>query len=191
MVLEAPPFDLALLSRDEIARIPMSWGEYLGFNCERKTEYVDGEVLIMPPTPYFHDAIVSRLARKLFVAFPELEALFSGSYCFYGNERKPDISLIDHAPTGTYIEDPPLVAVEVLSPSTRSEDLGPKSAQYAATGVGQYWIVDPRAETIWIRTNVNGEWLTTATISTDNPSATIQVAEFGPISIDWHEIFDR
>ena len=46
------------------------------------------------------------------------------------------------------IEAAPDIVVEVLSPSTRSRDLGKKKALYARFGVREYWIVDPVARTI-------------------------------------------
>ena len=41
------------------------------------------------------------------------------------------------------IEAPPLLVVEILSPSTRKVDRGLKSRRYAELGVPHYWIVDP------------------------------------------------
>ena len=42
---------------------------------------------------------------------------------------------------------PPLLAVEVLSPSTRLVDLNLKKARYEAAGCSSYWVFDPdRAE---------------------------------------------
>jgi Uma2 family endonuclease len=37
----------------------------------------------------------------------------------------------------------PLLAVEVLSPSTRHIDLGLKRSRYEAAGCPSYWVVDP------------------------------------------------
>ncbi len=42
----------------------------------------------------------------------------------------------------------PLLAVEVLSPSTAKYDRGAKRQRYQAAGVGQYWIVDLDARLI-------------------------------------------
>jgi Uma2 family endonuclease len=38
--------------------------------------------------------------------------------------------------------------VEILSPSTRSRDLGIKLRRYAAAGVPHYWTLDPRTGTL-------------------------------------------
>ena len=46
------------------------------------------------------------------------------------------------------IEAAPDIVVEILSPSTRSRDLGKKMRLYARFGVPEYWIVDPVARTI-------------------------------------------
>jgi len=42
----------------------------------------------------------------------------------------------------------PLLAVEVLSPSTRRFDLHPKRARYEAAGCANFWVVDPDAPSI-------------------------------------------
>ena len=46
------------------------------------------------------------------------------------------------------IEGVPDLVVEILSPSTRSRDLGRKMRRYAAAGVRHYWVADPRARTL-------------------------------------------
>ena len=48
----------------------------------------------------------------------------------------------------------PDLAIEILSPSNRSNDLIRKKRIYAAHGVREYWIVDGEAETVtrfWLR----------------------------------------
>lgn len=42
----------------------------------------------------------------------------------------------------------PDLVVEVLSPSTEERDRGIKFEDYAAHGVGEYWLIDPDVETI-------------------------------------------
>lgn len=44
---------------------------------------------------------------------------------------------------GKYLLDPPLLAVEVLSPSTRRFDRLTKLSVYEDAGVASYWLVDP------------------------------------------------
>ena len=48
----------------------------------------------------------------------------------------------------TIIEGAPVLAVEVLSPSDRVEEINEKIAEYLACGVGMVWIVDPYIRTV-------------------------------------------
>jgi Uma2 family endonuclease len=47
-----------------------------------------------------------------------------------------------------YVDGPPDLAVEVLSPSTRRRDELVKLGRYEQLGVTEYWVVDPDAETV-------------------------------------------
>jgi Uma2 family endonuclease len=47
-------------------------------------------------------------------------------------------------------EPPPLLVVEVVSPSTQSEDYRAKYAEYSVLDISEYWIVDPLATKITI-----------------------------------------
>ena len=64
----------------------------------------------------------------------------------------PDLLFISrkrlHLVGPTAIEGPPDLVVEILSPATRSRDLGAKMALYARFGVREYWVVDPVARSI-------------------------------------------
>ncbi len=50
----------------------------------------------------------------------------------------------------TLIDGPPLLAVEVLSPSDRNEDVREKVLEYLAAGVAVVWIVDPYFRTVQV-----------------------------------------
>ncbi len=52
--------------------------------------------------------------------------------------------------TDANVQGPPDLVVEVLSPSTRDRDMGVKSHIYARFGVREYWIVDPKVDTLSI-----------------------------------------
>jgi len=57
---------------------------------------------------------------------------------------QPDVLVARREDLGTArLERPPLLVVEVLSPSTRLTDLGTKRLAYEAAGVPAYWLVDP------------------------------------------------
>ena len=61
-------------------------------------------------------------------------------------EVQPDILVAPRAQfTERDLPAPPLLAVEVLSPSTRRVDLLLKRDRYEEAGIASYWIVDPGA----------------------------------------------
>ena len=67
---------------------------------------------------------------------------------------------------------PPLLVIEVLSPSTSHLDHGRKRAIYAETGIPHYWIVDPEAPAITIYHLADGAY-TQAARATGNESLTL------------------
>lgn len=60
---------------------------------------------------------------------------------------QPDVMICcDKSQTKTgVLRGAPAFVLEVLSPSTRSRDLGEKVTLYSETGVKEYWLVDPKA----------------------------------------------
>ncbi|MDQ3663476.1 MAG: Uma2 family endonuclease, partial [Actinomycetota bacterium] len=56
----------------------------------------------------------------------------------------------------------PVLAVEVLSPSTRRFDLGRKRAAYARDGIVVYLLVDPLVPSIQVLTLEGGDYRETA-----------------------------
>ncbi|MEL6814390.1 MAG: Uma2 family endonuclease, partial [Cyanobacteria bacterium J06598_3] len=66
--------------------------------------------------------------------------------------RIPDITLITLAQAKSLLpreavikleEPPPLLVIEVVSPSTKKEDYKAKSTEYAVLNIPEYWIIDP------------------------------------------------
>jgi Uma2 family endonuclease len=55
-------------------------------------------------------------------------------------------------------ESPPILVVEVMSPSTQSTDLRAKRSEYAARQISEYWMIDPVAEGVWVLTLVDGQY---------------------------------
>ena len=77
-----------------------------------------------------------------------------------GKIREPDITFYaaDHEDRyHVQYADPPDLAVEVLSPSTRRIDRHEKAAEYAEAGVTEYWIVDPEGRSIEVLTGAGPE----------------------------------
>ncbi len=51
---------------------------------------------------------------------------------------------------------PPILVVEVVSPSTQTTDYRHKRSEYAVLGIQEYWLVDPVGEKVAILTLVSG-----------------------------------
>jgi Uma2 family endonuclease len=110
-------------------------------------ELIDG-MLIMTPAPVrIHQRVVASVYRILFAAAPpELEVLFAPFDVVLSDDTiiQPDV-LVARRDDFTERDLPkaPLLAVEVLSPSTRRYDLMLKFSRLEAAGCPSYWVVDP------------------------------------------------
>jgi Uma2 family endonuclease len=76
----------------------------------------------------------------VFVAFPD-GSRPAPDISWWGAERRPPVA------RGAMQRIPDLI-VEVLSPSTRANDLGVKRDLYMRSGVRELWLVDPDARTV-------------------------------------------
>jgi len=128
-------------------------------------ELIDGELIEMPsPTPE-HQRIVTRLGAKMlnFADEHELGEVFVAPLDTHLTETdayQPDVLFISDERrdiVGDRIEGAPDLVVEVLSPSTGYYDLTRKRRVYAETGVREYWIVDPKEQTIRVLERPGGE----------------------------------
>ena len=79
---------------------------------------------------------------------------------------QPDVlvaRLADFAPKR--LEAPPLLAVEVLSPSTRLLDLGSKKLLFEGAGVPSYWVLDPAGPRLLVFELVDGAYVQVADVT--------------------------
>lgn len=124
---------------------------------EQKTEFINGEVIMHSPSKLRHTEVSGYLLRLLF-AYVDKEDL--GLVVFEKtlisltrNDYEPDIAFFDRGKAVSFTPDqmqfpaPDFIA-EILSPSTERNDRRIKKQDYAAHGVGEYWIVDPVEQAI-------------------------------------------
>ena len=83
-----------------------------------------------------------------------------------------------------FAEETPLVVVEVLSRSTRTEDLLRKSVEYQRAGVGQYWILDRDAGTLTALIRGDDGWELGLELDAASPRGQIGVGEHGSVALD-------
>jgi Uma2 family endonuclease len=175
---------------DPLERVPMSWEQYLHLPERPRAEWVDGVAVIMnAPVSFGHGASAVRLASTVLSAVPELYVVSEVKLKMSDDlVRAPDIMVTDSVPADArWVSEPPLMVAEVLSRSTKSEDVLVKSAEYARFGIGQYWILDPENRTLEVMRNVEGGWHTLALLDDDNPEVTVVLAG-RPVSVDLRQV---
>jgi Uma2 family endonuclease len=128
------------------------WPESAG-----RTEIVDGELVMSPPPATKHQRICSYLGSLLFSFVTENrlgEFLTSAMHVILDDHvhYEPDLCFIRTSRAGivgeVFISGPPDLIIEVISESNRTHDTVVKFRDYAKYGVSEYWLVDPRDETI-------------------------------------------
>jgi Uma2 family endonuclease len=125
-------------------------------------ELIDGQLLITPAPLLNHQRAVGNLMALLHANCPaELEVLL-GPLEFRppaGHVLLPDLLVCRRAEVGPRSVNRLLLAVEVVSPSTRTADLLLKPALYEDAGVGSYWLFDPEAEALTVLELVEGVYI--------------------------------
>jgi Uma2 family endonuclease len=109
-------------------------------------ELLDGVLVVSPrPTPA-HQVVAFTLATILDRACPPEWQVVPEPAVMVSRETEfaPDIVVVGRDQlSGTKITRPPVLAVEVRSPSTALIDLNAKKAAYGRFGVPSYWVVIP------------------------------------------------
>lgn len=113
-------------------------------------ELVDGTLLVTPSPSLRHQLVSARLFSVLDRACPdELLVLTAPTDLRLAEDTvlQPDLVVVrrDILDRETQSLPDALLAVEILSPSTRHLDLTLKRARYEAAGCPAYWVVDPDA----------------------------------------------
>ncbi len=123
----------------------------------RLIEFTDGYVEALPMPTVEHQAILSFL-NDLFNAYLKPRGgfvLFAGLRVRIreGKFREPDLAALrsrsDPRNEARYWLGADVV-VEVVSPDDPDRDFVAKRADYAEAGIPEYWIVDPRVETVTV-----------------------------------------
>jgi Uma2 family endonuclease len=112
----------------------------------RRYEILDGVLLVTPAPRYEHQVAVTKLLVVLYAArSPDVDVLVAPfDVLITASVLQPDLLVARRADfTRRDLPVAPLLAVEVLSPSTRRIDVGRKRERYQRAGTAAYWVVDP------------------------------------------------
>jgi Uma2 family endonuclease len=153
------PEDLLALQRQAPDYVPpppapVSWEAFLAWADEdTHAEWVDGEIIEMPPVLDDHQFILGFIYRLVMEVVDERElglvylAPFKMRLPSRRTGREPDLCFVRSAHTErahpTYIDGPADLAVEIVSPESVDRDYEVKRTEYEAAGVPEYWIIDP------------------------------------------------
>jgi Uma2 family endonuclease len=137
----------------EEQRLPMSYEEWLAWAGEStQSEWVDGEAIVFMPPKTVH-ALISGWLFNLLWLYTDLldlgqviQAPFEMRLAH--SAREPDILFIARRNlerlTPERLLGPADLVVELVSDDSVTRDRRDKLAEYAAAGVPEYWLFDPR-----------------------------------------------
>jgi Uma2 family endonuclease len=134
------------LTVDDLERMPDDGHRY---------ELLDGTLLVSPAPNVWHQEVAFALARCLHDTCPPGLRVVIAPFEWRRGRRtalQPDVLVARRedllaVENGKYLGEPPLLAVEVYSPSTKRIDRLSKLSAYEEAGVASYWLIDPDPDT--------------------------------------------
>ena len=156
-------------------------------------ELIDGELYVSPAPGRSHQKIVYGLYARLDAACPPHLDVLGAPFAVQLNfeiEVQPDVLVapLDEV-TEKNLPGPPLLAVEVLSPSTAVTDLNKKKRTYQRHGVPNYWVIDPlEPSLIAFELDETGRYQTIAEVVGDKP---FEATQPFPVRIVLTELLGR
>ena len=160
------------LTYDDLAAFPDDGHRY---------ELIDGTLIVSPSPRPLHQRAVLNLAIALQRACPpELEVFVARLDVVLADDTvlEPDVLVARRADlTEQNLPAAPMLAVEVLSPSTRRVDLLLKRSRLAEAGCPAYWVIDPDVPRLIAWELVGGQYDEAADVSCDEAfTATVPFA---------------
>lgn len=155
----------------------------------RRHELVAGTLLVTPGPSRRHQLVAAQLFHLLLHAAPDdLRVLFAPVDVELAEDTvlQPDLLVVrrtdfadDTAPVG------PLLAVEILSPSTLHIDLALKKTLLEEAGCPAYWVVDPDDPSMVAWNLRDGVYLRAADVHGEQPFVTSSpfVVTFAPADL--------
>ena len=181
----------ATASRKTTTR-PATYQDVIDAQPNHVAQIIDGDLHTHPRPAFPHAVASSGIGGRLKIPFDYGEdggpggwwILFEPEVHLGEDVVVPDVAgwrreRMPQPPETPHIAIAPDWACEVLSPSTRKLDLGPKRALYGRERVGHLWLVDPDARTLEAFELKNGQWLLIASLA---EAADVSVPPFDAIS---------
>lgn len=148
------------LTEDDLARLPEDGLRY---------ELVHGELLVSASPVGPHQRTSMNLALLLSDVAPTGYEVMPAPFDWRVNQFNvyvPDLMVVRHEDAERKrLDAAPLLAIEILSASTRQRDLHLKRRSYEDAGLGWYWIVDPDEPSLTVFRLVDGRFVEEAVVS--------------------------
>ena len=124
--------------------------EYLHTSYRPDREYIDGEIWERNVGKWEHARVQSLLAIWFGANEPAWQVMVSTEQRVQVSSSKirvPDLVVVTAGPQPDILQNPPILIVEILSPSDTYSDLEERTHDYMSMGVETVWIVDPQTRT--------------------------------------------
>src|ERR1700730_11039305 len=129
----------------------LSVEEYLNTAYDPDVEFVDGVLVERNVGDWLHSLIQSNVLFALRRRYPHLKVVAELCSSVTGTRyRLPDVCVLQAAPKTKYLLDAAFLVVEVLSESDVMSVVIEKLKEYAAKGVPNIWLIDPRLQVMWV-----------------------------------------
>lgn len=167
---------------------------WLTDRCRRLVEFTDGYLEMLPMPTRGHQRILAFLysAFQAFLNTAGGEVLFAPLRLRIraGKYREPDLLAMRDARdarSGERFWTGADVVAEVVSADDPQRDFVDKRRDYAEAGIPEYWIVDPRTETITVLELVQGEYVEHGVHRRGESAVSLAIAGLG---VDVGSVFD-
>lgn len=170
------------LTRADLADVPDDGYRY---------EIIDGELFVNAAPSRWHQVVSGNLHLLLRAACPaELQVLYAPFAVALAEdtEIQPDLIVARRSDlTDADLPTAPVLAIEILSPSTRRLDLVLKRDRLERAACPSYWIVDPREPRLTVWELVDGRFVQVADVG---PDETWHAARPYPVAITPRSLLD-
>ena len=132
-------------------------------------ELIDGMLMVTPASGAIHQRALGRLCFQLVPECPEhLEVLHGVEFRPHSRlALVPDVVVFRCDDVGAEWIEELLLAVEILSPVTRTVDQVLKRTLYEGAGVASYWLFDPEEAELKVLELVEGKFVERAVVCGD------------------------
>ncbi len=165
-----------------MATTTVSIEEYLHTMYDPDVEYIDGFLKERPVVYPVHGRLQAILVQWFGRFEDEWDVIASVEVRTHVSQtrmRLPDVVVTRPGPQGSALDEPPLIVIEILSPTDRFTDVTEKVRDYIGMGIENIWLIDPQTRRCSVRRD-----------ATWRDVERFEVAD-SPIYVDMNQIFAR